>query len=154
MLGTLACWDALVAELVRLGHHLEVKKLPLETIVDAAFLQTLPALKLPAAIVTLRGLDQSIEGAGRYRGLNWSLISAVKDVSGVGYATNLGIYDQLVDGDGSTVETRFLDKQILGGELTILGTHSLGIAVAHESLSVLELTFSTREANERSFTHL
>lgn len=149
MLSTIECWEALVNELKRLGHYQQVEPLPLEKVTDSAFLQTLPALKLPAAIVTLRGLDQSIEGSGRYRDGHWSLISVVKDVSGKGYVANLGIYDRLVNGDGETEATRFFDKQILDGELTIMGTHSLGIAVAHESLSVLEITWDTREAGER-----
>jgi hypothetical protein len=150
MLAIADCWKALVEELQKLGHYQEVQPLSLEKVTDASFFQSLPSLKVPAAVVTLRGLDQSIEGSGRYRDAHWSLISVVKDVRGDGYLTNLGIYDSLVDGtDPDDEATRFFDKQILDDELTILGSHALGIVAAHESLSVLELTFDTREAGER-----
>lgn len=145
MLSTQACRTALLAAVEATNLFKDVQHMTLERIQDLAFFKSLPSLKVPAAILIWKGRDDESQGAAKDRTTHWSLISVFRNVKGNSLEDNLAAVDILT----GTTSRRFLDQQLLDDELTILGTHKVGVAMAPEAISVLEIAFETREASER-----
>lgn len=141
MLTIRQTWEALVKEVRQTDLFRDVRQMPVQRVNDARFLQEFPGLVAPACLVVFLGRTTEIKGGSRDNGCRWSAVIVDKDPGGKAIDETTDLADRLVDA--------VLDQQIKGNELTILGSHDVAVSFANPRFSVLEVTFSTREAAAR-----
>lgn len=141
MLSIKQCRAALVKEAKKVQGFNQVKAYPFNRVNDAKFLKDFPGLKVPACLIVFLGRTGTAKGAALDRVCQWTAIVVAKDAGGGAWQ----IVDDLVD----AFEEKVLDQQLLGDELTVHASATVGVAPTAPRFSVYEVSFTTREAGAR-----
>ena len=143
-LSTQSVWAALVAETKKIGAFKDVRALPINRVNNEEFLRTFPDLNLPACLIVMTSGEDAADGAARDRLRHWAAVIVAADPVGDAWQQACDLLDAFCDG-----EFHVLDKQIMGGQLTIYGTSDFTVPFCNERRSVIDLAFTTKQVDRR-----
>lgn len=141
MISTKAIWKDLVKKAAALKVFKDVRALPFNRINDLAFLESFPGLKLPACLVVFLGHRTEALGQGASQVARWTFVMVFKDADGTAWEEAVDAVDK--------AEDKLLDQYILGNQVVIHRSCSVGLAATAPEYAVYELSAETRQVEER-----
>lgn len=137
-------WDALVEAGKQLPGVADVRALPVNRVNDEKFLEVFPDLKMPALLIVYLGSDDTTKGQAMDRIDRWGAVIVAEDPAGDAYKVAAALLDEFTDG-----KAKMLDKEILGDDVVVHGTHSVDTPFTSARFSVYQVAFETRQTWER-----